>query len=105
MAELLRERLLTFQYLFLAQSPGQVRVQIKLGSESHRQGFQLVEEAGLDEGGVAGHLHVGVAGEGLLEEDLQLEAGEGGAEAEVAAAGTEGLVLGVAEVPGEKVLK
>src|SRR5262249_14465306 len=68
-----------------------------LRRQPHRQGFQLVEEGRLDEDRVAGELHLGGAGEGLLEEDLQLEAGEGGAEAEVAAARAEGLMVGVAE--------
>ena len=44
--------------------------------------------------GPAGELHLRKAGERLLEQDLQLEAGERGAEAEVAAAGAERLVLG-----------
>ena len=64
---------------------------------AHGQRLQLVEED--RDGGcrLAGELHVGEALQRLLEQDLQLEAGECGPEAEVAAAGAEGLVVGIAE--------
>src|ERR1019366_5278048 len=63
------------------------------GAEMHRKGLQLVDEGRFDVDGAARDVDVGVAFEGLFEHDLQLEAGEGGAEAEVASAGAEGLVL------------
>src|SRR4051812_2203637 len=60
------------------------------------QRLQLIQESPDDRLGLARDLHVGESLQRLLEEDLQLEAGQRRAEAEVAAAGAEGLVLGVA---------
>src|SRR5215212_7813392 len=61
-----------------------------------RQRLQLVDERRLGVLGVSGELHLRVARQRLLEQDPQLEAGQRGTEAEVAAAGAERLVLRVA---------
>src|SRR3954468_3865611 len=65
----------------------------RLAPEPDRQRPQLVDELRLDVGGRARDLHVREALERLLEQDVELQPGERGAEAEVPAAGAESLVL------------
>src|SRR4051812_46559704 len=62
----------------------------------HRQRLELVEERRLGRPRRSGELHPRVTREGLLEQDVQLQSGECGAEAEVPAARAERLVLRVA---------
>src|SRR4051812_13763249 len=60
------------------------------------QELELIEKGGDRRIRIAGRLHVREALQRLFEEDLELEPGKRGAQAEVAAAGAEGLVLRVA---------
>src|SRR5271165_4021049 len=66
------------------------------GSQPDRQRLELVGEPRLDIPRGAGYLHVGEPRERLLDQDPQLQARQGGPQAEVPATGTERLVLGVA---------
>src|SRR6266496_3907785 len=63
------------------------------GRQAHRKRLQLVEERRLDDRRRARELHRRIALERLLQEDVELEPGERGPEAEMAAAGPERLVL------------
>src|ERR1700677_1877898 len=69
---------------------------MRLWRKAHRQRLQLVGERRLDIGGRICDLDVGEGRERLLDQDLQLEARERSAQAEVAASRPERLVLGVA---------
>src|SRR4051812_27021253 len=64
--------------------------------QADRQRLELVDERRLGVQRLAVELQVREPRERLLEQDLQLQARERGAQAEVPAAGAEGLVLGVA---------
>src|SRR4051794_3904378 len=67
-----------------------------LSVQADRQRLELVDEGRLDVARLARQLHVREALERLLQEDRELQAREGRAQAEVPPAGAEGLVLGVA---------
>ena len=83
----------------LAPAPRDQRLLSRLGlgvrrSQADRQRLQLVQEQRAGVGRLAGELDVGEAAQGLLEQHLDLQPRERGAEAEVAAAGAERLVVG-----------